>query len=210
MRHRVPDVKRSKRKLIVLCSLVSILCFTSALLLGLAPPPLGADGYPSLSATADNSLDIIFNTRSPQQPGRWKYIYIHQSATSGGDARTLAGADRSGEIPDHFVIGNGNGLSDGEIQVGPKWNDQAPAQPPAGADRLDPDCISVCLVGNFDQSQPTPTQIRRLGQLVQALQDQCRISSEGLVLITDTQAANDPAAIGRNFPADGFRSLILQ
>jgi hypothetical protein len=183
---------------------------TSALLLGLAPPPLGADGYPSLSATTGNSLDVIFNTRSPQQPGRWKYIYIHQSATPGGDAQSLAAAANPSDIPDHFIIGNGKGLNDGEIQVGPRWNDQSPAKPPAGADRLDPDCISVCLVGNFDQSQPTPMQLQRLSQLVQALQDQCRISADGLVLITDTQATNDPAAIGRNFPADGFRNLILQ
>jgi hypothetical protein len=203
-------VKRSNRKLIVLFSFVTLICMTSALLLGLAPPPLGADAYPSLSATADNSLDIIFNTRSPQEPGRWKYIYIHQSATTGGDARSLAAAANPADIPDHFIIGNGNGLSDGEIQVGPRWNDQSPAKPPTGADHLDPDCISVCLVGNFDQFQPTPTQLRRLGQLVQTLQDQCRISSDGLVLITDTQAANDPAAIGRYFPADGFRNQILQ
>ena len=203
-------MKRSKRKLIVLCSLVCLLCLTSALLLGLAPPPLGADGYSSLSATTDNSLDVIFNTRSPQQPGRWKYIYIHQSATAGGDARSLAAAANPADIPDHFIIGNGNGLSDGEIQVGPRWNDQSPAAPPAGADRLDPDCISVCMVGNFDQSQPTAMQLRRLSQLVQTLQDQCRISADGLVLITDTQSANNPAAIGRYFPADGFRNQILQ
>ena len=43
------------------------------------------------------------------------------------------------------------------------------ARPPAGANRIDAECISIALVGDFDKTVPTPTQLRRLAQLVNAL-----------------------------------------
>jgi hypothetical protein len=107
---------------------------------------------------------------------------------------------------DHFVIGNGDGAVDGEIQIGQRWDTQVPAAPPIGATRIDNDCISICLVGDYDKSRPTPTQLRRVTQLVSALQARFRIAASDVSLISQP---NSPAATGRYFPASAFREQLL-
>ena len=107
---------------------------------------------------------------------------------------------------DHFVIGNGDGCDDGEIQIGQRWNQQLSALPPAGASKIDDACISICMVGDFDQTVPTQTQIRRITQLVSALQGQLHIPQESVLLVDNPKS---PAGIGRYFPKLAFRSQLL-
>jgi hypothetical protein len=196
---------QSKRKVVVLTSLVALLSLASALLLALEPPPLSVEGYNSLSA-ADRGpfLDEIFKTAVPARPEQWKFIYIHHSATPAGDARTLARAGSG--LCDHFIIGNGDGCQDGEIQVGPRWNHQQAPVAPLGVDHIEPTCISICLVGDFDHSMPTPVQLRRLTQLVTTLQSQFRLGADKVILLSDTPSAS---SVGRYFPVTAFRDQIL-
>jgi hypothetical protein len=196
---------QSKRKIVVLTSLVALLTSASALLLALAPPPLVSDGLNSLSA-ADHGqfLDDVFKTSVRANTDQWKFIYVHQSATLAGSARSLAFAGTG--LCDHFVIGNGNGCQDGEILMSPRWNNQQPASASPGIQHIEPNCISICLVGDFDHSMPTPTQLRRLTQLVTTLQSQFRIDAENVILLSDTAS---PASIGRYFPITAFRDQIL-
>jgi hypothetical protein len=198
-------VMKSKRKVLFLTSLVALLTFTSALLLALAPPPLAAGGYDSLAASdRGDFLDAVFKTAVPAQQDRWKYIYVHHSGTSQGDANSLA--QNPNGLCDHFVIGNGKGAEDGEIQIGPRWNQQqAPAAPP-GVDKIDPDCISICLVGNFDTAMPTPAQLHRLTQLVSTLQNQLHIGADRVILLNSSVG---PSTVGRYFPVTAFRDQIL-
>jgi hypothetical protein len=173
--------------------------------LALAPPPLVSDGLNSLSA-ADHGqfLDDIFKTTVRAKSDQWKFIYVHQSATAGGNARSLAFSPEG--LCDHFVVGNGNGCQDGEILMSPRWNSQHPASASPGIEHIEPNCISICLVGDFDHSMPTPTQLSRLQQLVTTLQSQFRISAEDVILLSDTAS---PASIGRYFPITAFRDQIL-
>jgi N-acetylmuramoyl-L-alanine amidase len=196
---------QSKRKVVVLTSLVALLSLASALLLALAPPPLAAEGYDSLSA-ADREpfLDDIFKTAVTARPDQWKFIYIHHSATSAGNANTLAAGP--GGLCDHFLIGNGHGCQDGEIDFGPRWNQQKPAAAPPGVDHIEPTCISICLVGDFDDSMPTPLQLRRLTELVTTLQSQFHIGADKVVVLSNTPGAS---SIGRYFPVTAFRDQIL-
>ena len=198
-------VMKSKRKVLFLTSLVALLTFTSALLLALAPPPLAAGGYDSLAASdRGDFLDAVFKTAVPAQQDRWKYIYVHHSGTSQGDANSLA--QNPNGLCDHFVIGNGKGAEDGEIQIGPRWNSQQPPAAPPGVDSIQPACISICVVGDFDHSMPTPTQVRRLSQLVTTLQTQFRLGADKVIVLTDTASAS---SIGRYFPVTSFRDQIL-
>src|SRR5206468_2741653 len=158
---RAADVKKAQRKLIVFSTLLGVLTLTSALLMALAPAPLVPDAATSLFAVDQpRSMDAVFQTRTPIPAGQWKYIFIHHSQSASGNAMTLG--QPTGGLGDHFVIGNGDGLLDGEIQLGQRWNQQQPALPPPGANKIDPACISICLVGDFDRTVPTPTQLRRL------------------------------------------------
>jgi hypothetical protein len=198
-------VKNTHRRVIVLSTLITVLTLTSALLLALAPAPLTADASSSLFAIdAPISMDGIFQTDTPVRTARWRYIYVHHSRTTNGNAMSLA-TSASG-MGDHFVIGNGDGCMDGEIQVGQRWNKQLSAAPPAGAREIDKDCISICLVGDFDRSVPTSTQMRRLQQLTTALQSRLRVSGKSVLLIDQ---ANNAAGAGRYFPSAAFREQLL-
>lgn len=197
-------MKKAHRKVVVLGSLVGIMTLTSAILLALAPAPLSPDAASSLFAIENPaSLDVIFNTRVPLSPGRWRYIYIHHSKSQQGNASTLV-RDHEG-LTDHFVIGNGQGCVDGELQIGQRWNQQLSAAPPAGATDIDRTCISICLIGDFDRTLPTPTQMRRLAQLVETLQARLHLPADN-VLIVDEPASM--AGSGRYFPVTAFRSQL--
>jgi hypothetical protein len=202
---RVVLVKKSKRKIVVLTSFVALLSLTSALLLALAPPPLSAEGYNTLAARGGQDfLAEVLNTAVTPKSSHWKYIYVHHSATERGSAQTLAipGAG----LCDHFVIGNGDGCQDGEIQMGPRWNQQKAPAPSPGLDHIEPDCISICLVGDFDQTMPTPMQLRRLTQLVSTLQTQFHIDADRVIQLNEVGAAS---GVGRYFPVTAFRDQIL-
>ena len=198
------DVKKkaSNRKLIVFVSLMGTLTLTSILLLTLAPAPLAPDAATSLFAVdLPGSLDPIFDSRSaPPAAARWKFIFIHQSRTTGGNAATFGQSD-------HFVVGNGNGSLDGEIQITRLWTRQdSILTPPAGVQQIDPACISICLIGDFDQTRPTAAQQHSLIQLVSALQSRLRIPASQVWLI---DRPGSVAGVGQWFPTAPFRNQIL-
>lgn len=198
-------MKQSNRRVVVFATLISVLSLTSALLLALAPAPLTPDASSSLFAIdTPQSMDAIFRTTAPVQPGRWKYIYIHHSLTAGGNA--LAFSRGAEGLSDHFVIGNGDGAVDGEIQIGQRWMEQTPAAPPMGATGINPACISIRLVGNFDRSVPTATQLHRLALLVQALQGKLDIPAGQVVVLNQPDSE---AGIGKFFPITAFREQLL-
>ena len=195
----------SRRRFYVSVSLITLLSGTSALLLALAPAPLKPDTSASLFALdVPRSMDVIFDTANPVTEGRWKYIYVHHSQTTSGNAATLG--TRPGGLADHFVIGNGAGCVDGEIQVGHRWAAQIPAGKTIPSASIRADCISICVVGDFNRSAPTPTQRLRLSQLVATLQGRLGIAGSAIHLIQGTGTAADA---GQYFPADSFRQQLL-
>lgn len=198
-------MKKSNRRVVVFATLISVLTLTSALLLALAPAPLRSDVTNSLFAIdTPESMDVIFQTGTSIKPGRWKYIYVHHSRSLAGSALTIT--QGANGVPDHFVIGNGDGAVDGQIQVGQRWDQQQSANPPAGAREIDPNCISICVVGDFDKTVPTPLQIRRLTNLINALQSRFDIPAGQVLLLNQ---ANSFAGAGKHFPATAFREQLL-
>src|SRR5690349_21092851 len=110
---RAEQVKKANRKIVVVTALIGGLTFTSALVLALAPAPLtpGASSSP-FALDAPDSMDVIFQTQQASTtPGQWKYIYIHHSRTTGGNAVSMS-TGKAGGLGDHFVIGNGSGAVD--------------------------------------------------------------------------------------------------
>lgn len=198
-----PVLKSSRRNVTVYFSLVAALTVTSLILRALSPKPLTPDAATTLFA-ADTSdaggMDAIFETRAAIQPGRWQSIYIHHSATAGGDARSLSQGDAG--LPDHFLIGNGDGCADGAVQLGQRWTQQQSAAYPGDGRALRDQCISICLVGDFDRSAPTATQMQRLSQLVAALRGRLQIAAEHIVILDQPQGG--PANVGRKFPISAF------
>lgn len=196
----------NRRPFVVFVTLVMFMTGTSALLLALSRPPMTPDAASALYAVEpSSSLDVVFNTRTPTTAARWQYIYVHHTRTADGNARSLA--EPNGGLGDHFVIGNGRGAIDGEIQIAHRWVQQLQAAPPAGAGYIDPACISIALVGDFDRALPTNTQLQSLNQLLATLQHRMKISSDRVIL---RDVPHSPAGIGQYFPTTAFRSQLIK
>ena len=192
--------------MLVIGSLVGVLVLTSVLLRAMQGAPLTPDAaYGLMSSDSRRSLSVVFNTRVGANPGRWKSIYVHHSRTPAGNASSVSQADNG--CGDHFVIGNGAGAVDGEIQFSFRWDMQQPADPAPGVAKVDAACITLCVVGDFDAAPPTATQLRRLQQLVQTLQERFRIPAEQVWLF-DVPAS--PAGVGKYFPTAAFNGQLLR
>ncbi len=131
----------------------------------------------------------------------WKYIVIHHSASAGGSAVEFDRYHREKRrwengLGYHFVIGNGNGTPDGEIEIGNRWINQIDGAH-AGVEEYNHYGIGICLVGNFNESSPTAAQMASLSALVEYLQDRCHITSENVIMHRHCRQTDCP---GRNFP----------
>jgi hypothetical protein len=194
---------------LVLSSLLGALVLTSVLLLILAPAPLTPDAVRSLYITQRDSFDPVFQFEKPITPGRWRYIYIHHSNGRSGSVASLM--DSAG-LADHFVIGNGDGSEDGEIEISPIWHQQQAARPARGRPaaavlaRVYEKAITICLVGDFDHSAPSANQMASLQQLVRTLQEKLNIPS-GSVVAFDRPGSSE--GIGRLFPTAELSSHLL-
>jgi hypothetical protein len=191
---------------VVLVSLVGVLTFTSALLLAIAPAPLSPQTTSTLLASETTpSFDELYDqTAVSVESHRWNYIYIHHSNTTAGNSQTLAGSENV-MPPDHFLIGNGEGCGDGDIEVGSRWQQQlAPGRTP-GSDWIVQNCISICIVGDFNKARPTPLQQRQLIELVQSLRSRLHIPADRVFF---DQKPDSAAGIGAYFPANDFRREI--
>ena len=67
-------------------------------------------------------------------------------------------------------------------------------------------CINICIVGDFDQSAPTATQIRRTQLLVQSLQRRLRIPAKNVIAY---DRPGSSTGLGRLFPAARLREALL-
>jgi hypothetical protein len=110
-----------------------------------------------------------------KQPARkWKWIIIHHSDTRNGNAETFDRHHRQhnhwDELGYHFVIGNGHGSSDGQVEVGSRWLKQKHgAHCKTDDNRFNDWGIGVCLVGEFDRTRPSRAQMASLKRLVRWL-----------------------------------------
>ena len=125
----------------------------------------------------------------------WRWIVIHHSATPAGGARAFDKMHKAkgwDELGYHFVVGNGTDTRDGQVEVGPRWPRQkwgAHAKTPDN--RFNDFGIGICLVGNFDNTQPTPEQMNSLSRLVAHLMRTYRIPADRVVGHGDTGRATE-------------------
>ena len=101
-----------------------------------------------------------------------------------------------------FVIGNGNGMGDGEIAVGRRWTQQLDGGHLA-SEAQNKIAIGICLVGNFDDHPPTRREMEGLRALVQALMVRCELTPRAVK--THQQINIAPTRCpGAKFPTQSF------
>ncbi len=116
-------------------------------------------------------IQQAIDSRVTQAPGRWESVEIYFSGTKAGNVAQLAslsGLTNSDDINCHFVICNGLGGSDGQIQTTEKWQKQWSVIPDHtwyGSSRT----IRVCLVADGRSVRPTNAQIKRTEALIESL-----------------------------------------
>ncbi len=115
----------------------------------------------------------------------WKFIIIHHSATSFGSAKAFHKYHKKmgyGGLAYHFVIGNGRGAGNGEVQVGFRWKYQiAGTHATVNAWYHNVFGIGICLVGNFQKYRPTGKQIKAVIKLVRKLSRMYNISYKNVM-----------------------------
>jgi N-acetyl-anhydromuramyl-L-alanine amidase AmpD len=141
------------------------------------------------------------------EPGRWKYIVIHHSATDVGNLKDMDRYHREQRhmengLAYHFLIGNGRGMGDGEVGVGRRWTEQINGGHLA-IESLNERSLGICLVGNFQEDRPTGKQLQSLHALVDHLMDACGLGVEAVKTHQQIHTLHTQCP-GRLFPSSTF------
>ena len=142
---------------------------------------------------------------------RWRNIVGHHSATVQGNAATFDAYHRNvhhmeNGLAYHFVIGNGRGSRDGQIEVGPRWTRQLQGGH-VHSERFNQDSIGICLVGNFEEEIPTPRQIAAFTGLVEFLRSEVLPETPQFLLHREIPGERTLCP-GRAFPAKRMHRLF--
>lgn len=139
----------------------------------------------------------------------WKYIVLHHSANSTGnydqidrEHRKVLGYDGCGY---HFVIGNGTGSEDGQIEVAQRWVNQKHGVHCRNAKNAEVDeyGIGICFVGDLDKEPPTPRQVAAAKALIAYLSSRYGIARSHVE--THAHLAATPTVCpGRHFPIEAL------
>ncbi len=160
-------------------------------------PPMPTGPRVPWSATADPDLAVLPTGVGVADARPWTAIVLHHSATKRGSAALFDPQHRAkgwGGVGYAFVIGNGTDTGDGEIEVTFRWREQRDGVHAKGWDDVS---IGICLVGNYEETPPTPAQREALVRLVRHLRRRFAIPAERVVA---HHKLNPTACPGRLFP----------
>ncbi len=166
---------------------------------------------PSVTSTGSpiRDMDDIFDYRSSTPAHEWQFLVLHHTATNGGSVAALDEGhrkriDQFGSpwlgVGYHFVIGNGRGMPDGQIEATFRWKQQLHGAH-AGSQRHNRDGIGICLVGDFEQSGPTTRQMAAVSRLCEWLMKEHDILPARVLRHSDVAATKCP---GQLFPYEDF------
>jgi hypothetical protein len=133
---------------------------------------------------------------------RWDGILIHHS---GADTGNMARIDKFHRevngwlgIGYDFLIDNGDGAPDGLVETTFRWKQQIQgAHAGHGLYEYNDHWVGICLVGDFNETRPTPKQMKSLKTLVRFLQSYCGMPDENIRMHRDVRETDCP---GRMFP----------
>lgn len=225
---------RARTSLLVTTILLGGLLFVGCARSGVLPPPASisspANPYMGNLRQPIPPTGVITTVPRPgSNPWRptvaareWQYVVVHHTATGSGNVDSineshLKNKDKNGRpwlgIGYHFVIGNGDGMTDGAIEPTFRWRTQIQGAHAGSANKdYNERGIGVCLVGNFEKSPPTAAQKKSVKLLVQTLRNEYRIPVANVVGHKDIRASATECP-GKFFPmaevAAGDSGLLL-
>jgi len=175
------------------------------------PPTVPTPQVPEVSPVTPITRD---NPWKPDAALReWKYIVLHHTASNSGDVESiheshLKNKDKNGNpwlgIGYHFVIGNGSGMSDGEIEPTFRWKQQMQGAH-AGVADYNQHGIGIVLVGNFEDGSPSLAQVTSIKRLVRVLSREYEIETPQIIGHGDVKPTECP---GAHFPLSEIRDGV--
>ena len=171
-----------------------------------------SDPKTTINRASDRS-DPIDSWTQGIAPRKWEYIVVHHSATRSGSVASIDEAHRQRTdshgrhwlgIGYHFLIGNGQGMPDGQIEATFRWKRQLQGAH-AGSERFNQRGIGICLVGDFDADRPTERQWKALGWLVRRLAARFDIEGANILAHRDIRPTECP---GKHLTIAPLRSSV--
>lgn len=145
---------------------------------------------------------------------KWTAIVLHHSGTKSGN---VAKFDKQHKEENHwegigydFVIGNGIDSGDGEVEVTFRWRRQmVGAHCHTGASNwANKEAVGICLVGNFNHTEPQPRQMQSLVKLVRFLQKRYDIPTSRIYVHKMTPGARITDCPGSKFPMALLKQML--
>lgn len=165
---------------------------------------------PVPGATRQSPMEAVLNLPQPVQGGRWKAIVIHDSGELVGSPRTLeerATAMGLKGLGYHFVVGNGSGMSDGQVFAAQRWVSQVSGAHTAGeqGEWFNQHAIGICMVGDGNRERFSPTQTGATIELVRTLCSKLGIPADRVYLHSQLAPTTSP---GKFFPEAQLRASL--
>jgi N-acetylmuramoyl-L-alanine amidase len=145
---------------------------------------------------------------------RWTAIVIHHSATSYGNAAIFDKWHKENNnwngVGYDFVIGNGTDSPDGKVEVTYRWREQKTGAHCGGTlnNWANEEAVGICLVGNFNEREPSERQMNSLAKLVRFLQKRYGINKNRIFGHKDTPGARVTECPGRMFSMAKLKSML--
>jgi murein DD-endopeptidase MepM/ murein hydrolase activator NlpD len=148
---------------------------------------------------------------APVKSGRWQAIVVHHAAVDEGTVKSLDRYHREQRhmengLAYHFLIGNGNGMGDGEIAVGNRWKKQLDGGH-LHSEAQNKMALGICLIGDFNKHPPTARQLRSLEDLVRALMRRCQLEAGAVKTHQQINVVHTQCP-GSKFPTRAFLARL--
>lgn len=174
--------QNQSRVLRVLAALLISMTVGAIVLMALGNNPPKAGLFTLAGYYRLNSIEQIIQSEETQYPARWNRVEVFYSGTKAGNIDQLASLDGTANPKDlncHFVICNGLGGCDGQIQTTDKWLKQwsiVPGKNWYGSGQT----IRICIISDNNERPMTQVQTKRCDSLVQALYRKFDINLESI------------------------------
>jgi len=155
----------------VLAALLLSMTTGAVVLMVLSDTPPSAGPFCLSSYYRLDPIEQATFSRAPQSTARWDTVEVYYSGTNAGNIDQLAsvaGLPSAEDTNCHFIVCNGLGGNDGQIQTSAKWLKQWSVVPGStwyGSAQT----IRICVISNPSDVWPSDLQISRTTALIESL-----------------------------------------
>jgi len=187
-----------------LTALFVSMTFGALALMMMETPPISATAQPLavLSPPPAGVAEVVYDTAAAISRGKWMHVVVHSAA------------DRSSPVAQgcHFIVDRDDSGA-WRVTATENWRSQQDGQQIGGfwsllLANMQLHSVSVCIIGDFSAQKPDKGQFDCLVELVNALQDICRIPADKVYLMSDLDARS--TSPGQFFPAAKFSARLLK